>query len=96
MQGLVRELADMIERADRVAEAFRKGPRVAVWHLDLRRGSVVGAYRWGDDGRAVYKAFWEDTGCRVNPQRLEVIRGFLNYVVQTYLWMNPYINARCS
>ena len=71
----------MVERADRVAGAFRKGPRVAVWDPDLRRGAALGAYRQDDGGRDAYKAFWEDTERRVNRERLEVIRGFLNYVV---------------
>ena len=84
MQGLIRELADMVERADRAAEAHRKGPRMVVWDPDLRRGAATGAYRWEDGGRGAYRCFWEDTECRVNRERLEAICGFLNYVVETY------------
>ena len=88
MQGLIRELADMVEQANRAAEAYRKGPRVVVWDPDLRRGATMGTYRWEDGGRDAYKCFWEDTERRVNRGRLEVICGFLNYVVQSYPWMN--------
>ena len=84
MQGLIRKLANMVERADRAAEAHRKGPRMVVWDPDLRRGAATGAYCWEDGGRAVYKGFWKDTERRVNRERLEAIRGFLNYVVRTY------------
>ena len=67
---------------------------MVVWDPDLRRGAAMGACRWEDDGgRDAYKCFWEDTERRVNRGRLEVIRGFLNYVVQTYPWMNPYIKG---
>ena len=93
MQGLIRKLANMVERADRAAEAHRKGPRMVVWDPDLRRGAATGAYCWEDGGRAVYKGFWKDTERRVNRERLEAIRSFLNYVVRTYPWMNPYVKG---
>ena len=73
MQGLIRELADMVEQANRAAEAYRKGPRVVVWDPDLRRGAAMGTYCWEDGGRDAYKCFWEDTECRVNRGCLEVI-----------------------
>ena len=93
MQRLLRELADMAERADQVAEAFRRGTKVAVWDPDLRRGTHVGAYRWTVDGRAAYKAFRKDTERRFSQQRLEEIKGFLNYVTRTCPWINPYIKG---
>ena len=49
-----------------------------------------GAELWHLPLRGVYKCFWEDTERQVNRERLEAIHGFLNYVVRTYPWMNPY------
>ena len=93
MQGLIRELANMVKRADRAAEAHRKGPRMVVWDPDPRPGAATGAYRWEDGGSPVYRGFYKVTEMRVNRKRLEAIRGFLNYAVRTYPWMNTYIKG---
>ena len=50
-------------------------------------------YEWVPTGRRVYKRWFEDEGRKVPHQRLLEIRGFLNYVVRTYPWMNPYLKG---
>ena len=53
MQGLIRELADLVELANRVAEAFCKD--LPGWSLGTRTSDaapcVLGTYRWEDGGK---------------------------------------------
>ena len=66
---------------------------MVAWDPDLRRGTVrAGDVPLGGRRKGRVKGLLGGhTGRRVNQQRLEVIRGFLNYVVRTYPWTNPYI-----
>jgi len=93
LKNMLKELEAMVTRADRVARGFRRAPEVAEWDSDLRRGTRVDSYRWSREGRTSYQSYWKCTGRRLNRQRLEEMRGFLNYVVRTYPWMNPYLKG---
>ena len=50
-------------------------------------------YEWMPDGKKEYQAWHADPGRRIPRQRLLEIRGFLNYVVRTYPWINPYLKG---
>ena len=93
MKSQLGELQDMIRRADAAARSFREKPAVAIWDSEGRHGRRRGAFRWAPSGKRGYKDFWEDTKRRLHRPRLEEIRGFLNYVVRTYPWMNPYLKG---
>ena len=51
------------------------------------------SYGWSSSRKEDYQAWHTDPERKVPRQRLLEIKGFLNYVVQTYLWMNPYLKG---
>ena len=51
------------------------------------------SYDWVTDGKKEYQLWHAGPGRRVPRQRLLEIRGFMNYVVWTYPWINPYLKG---
>ena len=83
-QGLVRELAKMLEDA---SQQGREGPAV------VEATQSIGGkwtYRWCIGSMAAYHRWHLGPERRLLRQRLLDIRDFLNYVVRTYPWLNPY------
>ena len=83
-RGLVQELALMLNDA---SEKGQQGPP-----LVEAMQSPIGRwfYRWCIGGMATYHRWHVLPERRLPRKRLLKIWGFLNYVVRTYPWLNPY------
>ena len=83
-QSLVRELAQMLEDA---SQRGREEPAV----FEVTQGvDETWSYQWSIGGMAAYHQWHVGPERRILRQRLLEISGFLNYVVRTYPWLNPY------
>ena len=65
----------------------REGPALV---KATRRPGGQWAYRWCIGGMAAYHRWHLLPQRRLPRQRFLEIQGFLNYVVRTYPWLNPY------
>ena len=83
-QRLMHEPAKMLEDA---SQRGREGPAV----FEVMQGvDGTWSYQWSVGGIAAYHQWHVGPDRRILRQRLLKIRGFLNYVVRTYPWLNPY------
>ena len=89
-RGLIQELDALMQETVVKEKQWRETSSCVI-----AAGGIRGQthYSWSPGGREAYRSWHKDPTRKVLRKRLLEIRGFLNYVVRTYPWMNPYLKG---